>query len=164
VYDVIDDPPSLLGADHDTDADPFPAVADTPVGAPGTVGAVGVTALLATDAGPVPTAFVALTVNVYVVPFVNPDTVTVVAGGLPPTLVSNCVCATPPTYGVTVYEVIDDPPFDGAVHDTDADPFPAVADTPDGAPGTVGALGVTTFDELDAGPVPTEFVALTVNV
>ena len=64
MYDVIDDPPSLLGADHDTDADPFPAIADTPVGAPGTVGALGVTAFDAADAGPVPTPFVAATVNV----------------------------------------------------------------------------------------------------
>ena len=64
VYDVIDDPPSLLGADHDTTAEAFPALAETPVGAPGTVGAVGVTALLAADAGPVPTRFVAATVNV----------------------------------------------------------------------------------------------------
>ena len=46
-------------------------------------------------------------------------------------------CATDPTYGVTVYEVIDDPPFDGADHDTVADPFPATADTPVGAPGAV---------------------------
>jgi hypothetical protein len=35
--------------------------------------------VLAADAGPVPAAFVAVTVNVYAVPLVNPDTVT----GLP---------------------------------------------------------------------------------
>ena len=64
MYDVIDDPPSLLGADHDTVADPFPATADTPDGAPGTVGALGVTAFDGADAGPVPTPFVAATVNV----------------------------------------------------------------------------------------------------
>ena len=64
MYEVIDDPPSLLGADHDTLADPFPDTADTPDGAPGTVGALGVTAFDAADAGPVPTRFVAATVNV----------------------------------------------------------------------------------------------------
>ena len=63
VYDVIVDPP-LLGADQLTVADPFPATADTPLGAPGTVGPVGVTAFDAADAGPVPTAFDAATVNV----------------------------------------------------------------------------------------------------
>ena len=52
----------------------------------------------------------------------------------------------------------------GAVHDTVAEPFPATADTPVGAPGTVGALGVTAFDAADAGPVPIAFVAATVNV
>ena len=36
MYDVIDDPP-LLGADQRTVADPFPATADTPDGAPGAV-------------------------------------------------------------------------------------------------------------------------------
>ena len=61
--------------------------------------------------------------------------------------------------------MIDDPPFDSAPTTTPlADPFPATADTPDGAPGTVGALGVTAFDAADAGPVPTAFVAATVNV
>ena len=46
---------------------------ETPVGAPGTE--TGVTAEEADDAEPVPTAFVALTVNVYAVPFVSPVTV-----------------------------------------------------------------------------------------
>jgi hypothetical protein len=42
--------------------------------------------------------------------------------------------------------------------------LPAIAVTPVGAPGTVGALGVTLPDGADAGPVPMLFVALTVNV
>ena len=60
----------------------------------------GMTALEAADAGPVPTAFFAATVKVYVVPLVRPLTVAVVAGGLPVTVVG--VCAVVPMNGVTV--------------------------------------------------------------
>jgi hypothetical protein len=60
----------------------------------------GVTAVDAADSAPVPTVFVALTVNVYAVPFVSPVTVAVVAGGDPVTVVG--VCAVDPMYGVTV--------------------------------------------------------------
>ena len=58
------------------------------------------------------------------------------------------------------------PPFEaGAVKLTVACALPAVAVTPVGAPGTVaGAAGVTLFDGLDALPVPTEFVAVTLKV
>jgi hypothetical protein len=59
--------------------------------------------------------------------------------------------------------VIGLPPFDGAVHDTVAVESPAVALTPVGVPGTVAA-GVTAFEAVDSGPVPTAFVALTVKV
>jgi hypothetical protein len=52
-------------------------VALTDVGAPGTVD--GVAAADAAEAGPVPDAFVAVTVNVYAVPFVSPLTVQEVA-------------------------------------------------------------------------------------
>ena len=45
-------------------------------------------------------AFVAVTVNVYVVPFVSPVTVVLVAGGDPVTVTG--VCAVDPMYGVTV--------------------------------------------------------------
>jgi hypothetical protein len=62
--------------------------------------AVGVTAFDAADGGPVPTAFVAATVNVYVVPFVRPAIVVPVAGGEPVTVVA--VRAVEPMYGVTV--------------------------------------------------------------
>src|SRR5436190_2132302 len=64
------------------------------------VGAVGVTELEAAESGPVPTALVAETLNVYAVPLVSPVTVRVVAGGLPVTVVG--VWAVAPTYGVTV--------------------------------------------------------------
>ena len=93
-------PPSE-GAAQLTTAAALPAVAVTFVGAPGTVAdEVGVTEFDAADAGPVPTALVADTLNVYAVPFVSPVTFAVVAGGFPVTVVG--VCAVVPTYGVTV--------------------------------------------------------------
>jgi hypothetical protein len=62
--------------------------------------AAGMTAFDSAEAEPVPTAFVAATLNVYAVPLVNPDTVTLVSGGLPVTVVG--VCAVDPINGVTV--------------------------------------------------------------
>jgi hypothetical protein len=62
VYPVIADPPLLAGAVQDTTAKALPAVATAPVGAPGTV--LGVTAALDEDAGEVPAALAAVTVNV----------------------------------------------------------------------------------------------------
>ena len=58
-------PPSEAGAVQVTVALASPAVADAAVGAPGTVAAaVGVTAVEAAEAAPVPMALVAVTVNV----------------------------------------------------------------------------------------------------
>jgi hypothetical protein len=71
-------PPSLLGPVKLTVAWAFPGAAVTAVGAPGTV--AGVTAADATDAGPVPTALVAVTVNVYAVPLERPGTTIEVHG------------------------------------------------------------------------------------
>jgi hypothetical protein len=86
---VIDDP-LFAGAVHDTTADPLPGTADTFVGASG---APTVTVPDAADCGPVPLAFLAATLNVYVVPLVNPVTVWVVAVEL-----NVCaVCAVVPT-------------------------------------------------------------------
>ena len=48
-------------------------------------------------------------------------------------------CATPAAYGVTAYDVMGDPPFDGAVHEIVADASPDVAMTEVGAAGAVGA-------------------------
>ena len=56
----------------ETDAWPWPGVAETPVGAPPAPRAL--TGLEGLDAGPVPMAFVAVTVNVYVSPLVSPFT------------------------------------------------------------------------------------------
>ena len=63
VYPVIVAPPFEAGAVQETTlCASAPVVADTPVGAPGTV--LGVAALDALDALPVPEAFVAVTVKV----------------------------------------------------------------------------------------------------
>ena len=70
---------------------PFPEIAVTPVGAPGTV--AGTTALLVADAVLVPTLFVAVTVKVNVVPLVRP---VMVMGDDPP------VAENPPVFDVTV--------------------------------------------------------------
>src|SRR4051794_6666167 len=66
----------------------------------GQLNAAGVTAFEAAEAGPVPTAFTAVTLKVYAVPLVRPLTVAVVAGGFPVTVVG--VCAVVPMNGVTV--------------------------------------------------------------
>ena len=101
--------------------------------------------------------FVATTVNVYAVPFVNPVTLTDVAPVVDP--------VAPPGDAVTVYPVMGEPPLEaGAVHDTVANAFPATADTAVGAPGAVGPVGVTAVDGADAAPGPMVFVATTVNV
>jgi hypothetical protein len=62
--------------------------------------AVGVAGFDGADAGPAPTPLLAVTLNVYVVPFVRPLTVTVAAGGDPLAVVADC--AVEPTNGVTV--------------------------------------------------------------
>jgi hypothetical protein len=65
VYPVITEPPLLPGAVNVTVAWAFPAVAVPIVGAPGTVEVgEGVTEFEAELAGPVPLAFVAVTVKI----------------------------------------------------------------------------------------------------
>ena len=64
---------------------------------------------------------------------------------------------------VTEYPVTADPPFsEGALHDTTTCAEPNTPDTPVGTPGTVA--GTTAPEAVDAEPVPTAFVAVTVNV
>ena len=91
VYEVIAEPPLLTGGVKVTVASPLPRVAVPIVGASGTV--AGTTELLVPDEELVPTAFVAVTVKVYVVPLVNPVTV---KGEAPP------VAVKPPGLEVTV--------------------------------------------------------------
>ncbi len=69
---MIAEPPFDAGGVKVTDAWPLPPVAVPTVGAPGTVATV--TEFDAADAGPVPTALVAVTVKVYAVPLVRPET------------------------------------------------------------------------------------------
>ena len=114
----------------------------------------GITEFDGLDGDPVPTPFVAVTVNVYEVPFVRPVTVHVSM------LVVHVLL---PGALVTAYPVIALPPSEvGANQDTGADALAGVAVTLVGAPGNVA--GVTEFDGLDGEPVPSPLVAVTVNV
>jgi hypothetical protein len=65
--------PPVAGAVNEIVACPFPGVADTAVGASGTV--AGVTEFDGDEDALVPIALVAVTVKVYEVPLVNPVTV-----------------------------------------------------------------------------------------
>jgi hypothetical protein len=149
---VIALPPLLAGAVKATDACALPGVATGEVGAPGTV--AGVTALEVSEGAPVPTAFVAVTVNLYEVPLVRPVTVIGVVAPVPVKL---------PGCEVTVYEVIGLPPLlPGAAKETEACALPPVAVAAVGASGTVA--GVTAEEAEEAEPVPTLLVAVTVKV
>jgi hypothetical protein len=100
VYPVIAVPPLLAGAVNVTEASKLdPAVAVPIVGAPGTLHVVIL--LLAELAALVPMAFVAVTVNVYAVPVVRPETVIGEEAPVPVIL---------PGLDVTVYPVIAEPP------------------------------------------------------
>ena len=114
----------------------------------------GVTLFDAAEGKPTPAALLAVTVNVYAVPFVKPATTIGEAAPAP---------LMPPGLDVTVYDVIADPPLlTGAVKVTLAWALPPVAAPMIGAPGAVN--GVTLFDAADAGPMPAALVAVTVKV
>src|SRR4051794_33983330 len=88
---VSADPPLLVGAAQLTVAlmtpPAAPAIAVGVGGAPGTVGAVGVTVFDAADSGPAPIAFTAWTRKLYAVPAVRvPITVLVAVPGTPVTV------------------------------------------------------------------------------
>ena len=68
----------------------------------------------------------------------------------------------PPGDAVTVYELTSAPLPDGALKLTVALPSPADAETAVGASGT--PAGVIALEADEAELVPTEFVAVTVNV
>ena len=106
------------------------------------------------DAAEVPTAFVAVTVNLYAVPGVSPVTVMIPEPEPEPPL----------GIEVTVYCVIGEPPsLLGAVNLTLAvvDPVAMTAPIP-GVPGTPRTL--TDADAREAAEVPAEFVAVALNV
>jgi hypothetical protein len=94
---------------------------------------VGITACERSEGEPAPITLLAVTVNVYEMPLVRPDTVQGFTRAQ-----TTAVCDDEPTYGVKVYPVIASPPFDaGAVQATVAEPTPAVALEITGVPGTV---------------------------
>lgn len=107
----------------------------------------------AADAEPPPTLLTATTVHVTAMPLVRP--VTTIRGAEPEaTLVPQ----------VALYPRIAEPPLlVGAVNVTETVALPAVAVPIVGGPGTV-AVGVTPFDAAEAAPLPTAFVASTVQV
>ena len=152
VYEVIEAPPVENGADQETTTDPPPLTPTTPVGVPGTD--AGVTAADGSEPAPAPTAFEAVTVNVYDAPFVSPLTVQ---------LVETVVQLRPPGDEITVYDVTAEPPlFAGADHETSTEESPNTPDTPVGAPGAVA--GTTADDADEAEPAPAMFAARTANV
>jgi hypothetical protein len=113
----------------------------------------GVTVAVATDAAEVPTALVAVTVNVYATPLVKPFTVHEVDAD---------VHVNEPGVEVTVYAVTASPLLTEAVHETNALKSPRVAEGEVGASGAFA--GVNDAEADDANELPIVFVALTVNV
>src|SRR5450755_497751 len=111
-------------------------------------------------AGPVPSALVAVTLNVYAVPLVSPVTEAEVAEAPACTGVP----AVAPANGVIVYPVIGLPLLLGAVQVTSAWLVAGRAATLVGAAGAAEPVGVTEFDAADTGPEPLELEAWTVNV
>jgi hypothetical protein len=110
------------------------------------------------DAREVPATFVAVTVNVYAVPFVSPVTAMV------PEPDWDRVPVPPAGFEVAVYAVIGDPPSDeGAVNAISAVVPPVAATAP--MPGLPGVpRGVADCEGPDAAEVPALFVAVAVNV
>jgi hypothetical protein len=151
---VIALPPSNGGANETVSC----ALPDATTGWAGASGTrFGTAATDAGDAGPVPLAFVAVSVQEYDLPFVRPSTSIGDAGppadpGAPPFDETQ----------VTSYSVIALPPSSGATNETEISSSPGATVGRAGADGTV--LGTTAPDAGDAAPVPLAFVAFTVHV
>jgi hypothetical protein len=128
----------------------FPSSLLTPIPVDGYF---GLTLLEALDAFPVPTPFVAVTVNVYEVPLVSPGTTIEV---------EFAVTWIPPGFEVTVYDMMGLPLFAAAAKATVAWALPAVAVGLPGAPGTPTIM--TGLDAPDGKLEPAEVIAVTVNV
>ena len=134
-YCEMEDPPVDVDASNVTVAVANPASVTGPVVATTLDGGLGSSIMVISpegaDATEVPTAFVAVTVNVYLTPTVSPLT------GMAPE--SDCVRVPviPPGLDVAVYLVIAAPPFDvGAVNATVAVVVPVTVAAPiTGAPG-----------------------------
>jgi hypothetical protein len=127
---VIAEPPLLDGAEKATLALPSPGVTTPMVGAPG--GPEGVTETAA-EASLVPALLVAVTLQLYVVPFCRPVTVI----GLAVPVAARDIA--PVAVQVTVYSVmVAEPLFAGGVNATSAVALPAVAVPMAGASGFTG--------------------------
>ena len=145
VYEVTGDPFGAAAVQTSATL-PFPAVALERVGAPGPPAGVADSAF---EAGPVPRAFVAVTVKVYEVPFARPLTVQPSAP---------LVQVKPPGEAVAVYDVTGEPFPAAADQDRLTEPFPALADCNVGAPGSPeGRAEISPERALS----PTEFTAVT---
>jgi hypothetical protein len=135
-----------------------PTAADTPVGALGTVD--GVTADDAVEPREVPMPFVAVTTNVYAVPFVNPLIRQVSTEAV---VVQDPETTLPAVYAVTEYPVKADPLIlTGGSQEILAEAFPATAVTLIGTDGA--ALTAILVDAVEAADVPARLVAVTLKV
>jgi hypothetical protein len=151
---VIAEPPLLAGGLQDTVAEDRAKTAVTRKGGLDTDTAVTGSECALT--APVPARLDALTVKVYVVPLVSPETTHVNA----PVVVQ----PRPPGDATTEYRVMVAPPLStGAVQLTDIEPAPVIDPMTD-----VGASGAEAGTTAPAPPPgrlsPTAFVARTVNV
>jgi hypothetical protein len=153
---VIGLPPSSGGVNA-TESSPFPAAIVVIDGAPGSAGG-STTAFDAADSLLEPTALVASTAHVYVLPGESELTKTGLA-------TSELVPGTPPSDEAqsAVYPVIALPPLSaGGVNATETEFTPLVAVPMTGWSGTVA--GTAVFDGSDGELVPIAFVAVTVHV
>lgn len=130
----------MFAAFHVTTTDALPTAPTTFVGASGTV--IGVTGPDAEDAGELPNALVATTVNVYCWPFVRPVTTQVSA--------PEVVQALPPGEAVTRYPVTGRPLSSAAFQLTEAELAPLTPTMLVGAAGAeAGAVGVVHADRAE---------------
>ena len=115
--------------------------------------ATGDTAALGADATLVPTAFLAVTVNVYDSPFVSSVTTHALV---------DVVQVKPPGVEVTVYDKIADPPLLADVTQRTATRVsPAVVVTDSGAEGSVATVRGVTVTMADGGLAPYALTAFT---
>src|SRR5215470_3993117 len=140
----IGEPPLFAGGVHAICADALPAPATTPLGAPGTVSACGVTTGLAIENGLQPLALQACTTNSIGTPFVKPVIVAVL-GATPVgpgfTVKSGIDEGEPPASRVRTTKLLIACPFGVGIQFTVAAFAVAVALTPTGVAGGPAAGG-----------------------
>ena len=139
-----------------------------PVGVPlsskdGATRGCGVVVATLTPAGEFPTALVAITENLYGMPFVKPEVIShEVAPGATEQVTAGLNGTPNRSRAVTKYPVIAEPFAFGAVKEIVAPPSPGVAVTFDGAAG--GPIGVIAVEVRDGLELPTLLVATAVKV